>query len=75
MTPWQLSICAEGEADLREAETESGIAYAWYNAAFTRAKKLVPLKEVLRKKEPVKVIDEHAIMARLKAYSKRRGDI
>lgn len=44
----------------------------WHGAVLHRIEKMPPLTDFLAGKKPSKGIDEHAIMARLKAYQKRR---
>lgn len=47
----------------------------WHGAMLQRCQKLPPLQDFLSSKKPVKGIDERAIMARLKAYQKRRENV
>jgi len=46
----------------------------WHEAALRRCKDLPPLAEFMGDKKQVKGVDETAIMARLKAYSKRHKE-
>lgn len=70
MTPWHLSLAVEAKNGIDRAEADSRMGIAWYTAAFSRATKLPPLREVLQveKKTHMKRIDERAIMAQLKKY-------
>lgn len=76
MTPWHLMLSREARAERMDHEHNANMGYAWYNAAFQRATKLPPLKDVIgAKKEAVKKIDERAIMAQLRAYQARRDKV
>ena len=77
MTPWQLGLAVESLNHRDANDIESRMGVAWYTAAFSRAAKLPPLREVLNggKKPQVKRIDERAIMAQLRKYAAmQKGD-
>lgn len=75
VTPWQMSVMVEAYSKRLDSEQTSKIGAAWYTAAFGRAAKLPPLKEVLSpKKTPSKMIDEAAIMATFKKYQQLRDE-
>lgn len=71
MTPWQFGLCLKAYQEKKEAEHDSNVWFMWHSEAIARIKKLPPMNDFLSGKKPVKVIDENAIIARLKAYQKR----
>ena len=75
MTPWQFNRAVDGFSKRTESEHDSKAWIMWHGAMLQRCQKLPPLQDFLSSKKPVKGIDEHAIMARLKAYQKRRENV
>ena len=57
MTPWQLGVVLEAQADDAKARHELAMATAWHAAAFQRAKKMPSLREVLKPKISGKALD------------------
>lgn len=71
MTPWQLGRCISGYTKRKKSQNDFDTWLMWHGAVLQRAQKIPPLSEFIQEKKPIKKIDEAAIMARLKAYSRR----
>lgn len=67
LTPWQLSVLAESEAERADHDYRRDLSLAYHNAAFQRAKRLPPLKKILEPQPVAKGTDEKAIRS---AFSK-----
>lgn len=57
--------------DKREEDHDHAAWIMYHGALLARMKTMPPLKQFLSGKKPVKILDETAIMAHLKAYQKR----
>lgn len=72
MTPWQLSVCVEGESENISAEISRLQWAVWHTAALPLFRKFPKFADFIKgQKKPVKVIDETAIIAQLKAHNAR----
>jgi len=71
MTPYQLKLCLDSYEDKIKADHENDLWIMWHSAALARCRDMPTLRHFLGKEKEVKGVDEHAIMARLKAYSSR----
>jgi hypothetical protein len=71
LTPWQFSLCVEAYSKKQEQEHDHKAWLMWHGAVLGRVQKMPPLSDFTSGKKNVKRIDEHAIIARLKAYQKR----
>jgi len=52
MTPWQLAVSMEAEADHRRHLHDELICAAWHGAVLGRVKKMPPLKDLLSTGKP-----------------------
>jgi hypothetical protein len=73
MTPWQLSQIVKAYIEKKEEDHDHDAWIMWHGAILPKLKTMPDLKDFLSsaKKKQVQKIDEHAILARLKAYQKR----
>lgn len=73
ITPWQQKLLSEAHGELQAAKHENILWQVWHTACFSRMKKLPEYKDLFKrsKRGSAPNIDQGAIMARLKAYSKR----
>ena len=75
LTPWHLNIMVEAHSRNSESQHKTQLGVAWYTAAFTRARNLPSLKEILgTKKTQSKKIDEDVIIASFREYQRRRDE-
>jgi hypothetical protein len=77
LTPWQYKCCVESANKRRADEHDHAAWLMWHNAALPKMKEFKPLSAFLssaHKPKAVTGIDEAAIMARMKAYNKRRAE-
>lgn len=68
-----MSIAVSVYLKKHRASHENEMWIMWHGAVLPRMEKIPPLSVFLEPKKDKKKIDESAIIARLKAYQKRRG--
>ena len=64
MTPYELSLSAEAFHELKIAEAEHGITFAWLREYYHRQKYLPSLKDEIRKltnKQPIEMTDDEML--------------